>query len=142
MQRNDSYTYQKLMKNIAIMFFLSLATLSSYAQFSEAEGSYLSATTHLQVIMLDSENGIVAAKASVTQGHCSGNIAGIGKISGHKLTIEPYIKLEGSESCNLLVEFDGKWRNATVIENDYCMAFHGASCGWEGQSVTKRANKR
>ncbi|WP_194727029.1 hypothetical protein [Noviherbaspirillum malthae] len=130
------------MKNIVIILFLSFVTFNSYAQFSAVEGEYSSATTHLQVIVLDSEKGIVAAKASVVQGSCSGNIAGIGRVLERKIMIEPYIKLEGSEGCNLLVEFDSKWKTATVLENDYCMGFHGASCGWEGQSVTKRPNKR
>lgn len=92
------------------MIFLSLATFNSVAQFSAAEGEYSSTTMHLQVIVLDSEKGIVAAKASIVQGHCSGNVAGLGKVSGRKLTIQPYIKLEGSEGCNLLVEFDEKWK--------------------------------
>lgn len=129
------------MKSIAITVCLYFLMSGSYAQNLNVEGTYSSDTTHLQVIVLDSERGIVAAKASVSHGHCSGTLAGLGEVKGRRLTIEPYVKLEEPERCHLIVEFDSKWRNATLTENSYCAAFHGASCSWEGQSVRKKVTK-
>lgn len=130
------------MKKIVLILFLALVQPASYAQYFAAEGFYSSDVTQLQVMILDAEEGVAAAKASVNQGGCSGTLAGIGKFIGRKLTLSPYSKLEGAESCALVIEFDSKWRRATLIENDYCTPYHGVACGWEGQSVTKNANKR
>lgn len=130
------------MKNFVISVCLCFLIPSSYAQFLNMEGAYSSDTTHLQVIVLDSDRGIAAAKASVSQGNCSGTLSGLGEIKGRRLTIEPYVKSEEPERCRLIVEFDSKWKDATLTENEYCKSFHGASCSWEGQSVTKRTIKR
>ena len=78
------------MKNFVISVCLYFLIPSSYAQSLNIEGVYSSGTTYLQVIVLDSDRGIVASKASVSQGNCSGNLSGLGEIKGRRLTIEPY----------------------------------------------------
>ncbi|UTY58320.1 hypothetical protein [Massilia sp. erpn] len=117
---------------------LLLISLNSHAQFMQAEGEFSSKSTHLKTLLLDPEQGIVAASATITEGACLGRIAGVGKIHGRTLLLKPYVKAEGGEQCVLQISFDQKWAKGKVVEGKNCAAYHGASCGWENQEVRRK----
>lgn len=128
------------MRRFVLAFFVAgLALSSAQAQFMRAEGEFGSKSVELRTLLLDPEKGVVAASATVTEGACSGSIAGIGKMSGKALLIEPYVKVDGGEQCVLQVSFDPKWTRAKITEGKGCAAYHGASCSWEGQEVKRKA---
>ncbi|MBB3117705.1 hypothetical protein [Pseudoduganella violacea] len=125
-----------MMKNhlLPALLFISI---NAHAQFMQAEAVFSSKSVRLKTLLLDPEKGIVAASATVTQGACSGHIAGIGKINGRTLLLEPYVKAESHEQCVLQVSFDQKWTKGKV-EGKNCAAYLGTSCGWEGQEVYRK----
>jgi len=118
-------------------FLLLVVAGAAQAQYANFDSEFVSPTTSLRTLVLDSETGVIAASASVGANSCSGSIAGIGKIKGDILQIKPYVKVEDGEDCVLTVKFDKGRKKATVTEEN-CSLYHGASCGWEGQSVTKK----
>jgi hypothetical protein len=120
--------------------FLILATLPliSHAQYMRTEGNFISKSAELKTIVLDSGKGVIAASAVVTAGACSGTIAGIGKMKGTTLLIEPYVKVEGGERCVLRVNFDSEWTKAKMTEGENCAPYHGVACSWEGQEVKRK----
>lgn len=122
--------------------FLTLAALPliSHAQYMRAEGNFVSKSAELKTIVLDSQKGVVAASAVVTAGACSGTIAGIGKMNGTTLLIEPYEKVEGGERCVLRVNFDSEWKKAKMIEGENCAPYHGDACSWEGEEVKRKGH--
>lgn len=79
------------MKHLAcsILGAVLLSPVGAMAQYAMVPGNFSSSDTKLQVIGLDTENGDVAAAASVVQGACSGTIAGLGKVVNQKLTFTP-----------------------------------------------------
>jgi hypothetical protein len=122
-------TYSKEMKKFVQKFLiLAVLPLTSHAQSMLAEGNFESKSAELKTIVLDSVKGVVAASAVVTAGACSGTIAGIGKMKGTTLFIEPYEKAEGGERCILRVNFDSKWKKAKMTEGENCAPYHGDAC--------------
>jgi hypothetical protein len=107
------------------------------AQYMLAEGTYSSREADVRVVLLDSERGVAAASVAVALGPCSGTVAGIGQIRARILTITPHSKIPGGESCQVELAFDAAWKRVKIIGHE-CQAYHGASCGFEGQTVTKR----
>ncbi|RSZ57116.1 hypothetical protein HF313_10525 [Massilia atriviolacea] len=120
---------------------LSMSIVSSFAaaQYADVDGRYTSDSIHLQIIVLNPESGDVAATTSVITGACSGNIAGLGKVSGNKLSFSPYVKEAGAESCVVHVEFDGNRKRAKISAAGVCSAYHGGGCGWEGKTTLKKS---
>lgn len=119
--------------------FAAIAVIpAAHAQYMLAEGVFTSKTAELKTIVLDVEKGVVAASATVAQGSCSGTIAGIGTMNDTTLLIKPYVKAEGGEQCVLQAKFDANWERVKIAEGKGCAAYHGAACGWEGQTVKRR----
>jgi hypothetical protein len=112
------------------------------AQYAMVPGNFSSSDTKLQIIGLDTENGDVAAAASVVQGACSGTIAGLGKVVNQKLTFTPYVKVAGGEACNITVDFDEDFKVGKITENPSCQKYHGSACGWDGQRVMRELGKK
>lgn len=131
-------THYVVMKRIALALVAASLCGSSFAQFARSEGTFRSNQLVLQVVLLDPEKGVAAASASLSEGACSGTVAGIGNITSKKLTFAPYIKMAGGESCSVTVEWDAKWHKAKVTDNGSCAPYHGSGCSWASQSVTKR----
>lgn len=121
-------------KKMKILFTLIFMPICSFA-YGGADGVYLSEHTVLQIIVVDANT--VAATTTVVLGACSGSIVGLGKINGKILKFTPREKLKGSETCEVLVEFDAKFQSAK-ISADFCSAYSGASCGWEGDVLKKK----
>lgn len=122
---------------ISVLLFLFL--LPAYAQFANADGAFRSqgGNVRLQIIVFETDKGTVAASTTVTQGVCAGEVSGIGKIVARRLTFSPYVKEEGGESCVISVDFDSKFQTGRISANQSCRVYHGASCGWEGQVLSK-----
>lgn len=127
-----------MMKHLLLPALLAIS-LGSRAQFMQAEGEFSSKSVRIKTLLLDPEKGIVAASATVTEGTCSGHLAGIGKMNGRTLLLEPYVKAEGGEQCVLQISFDLKWSKSKVVEGKHCTAYHGVSCAWEGQELHRKA---
>lgn len=125
-------------RSVLVFLFASVTMSSSHAQFMRVEGAFASKSVELKTLILDPEKGVVAASTTVTEGACSGSIAGIGKMNGKTLLIEPYVKAEGGEQCVLQVSFDPKWSRAKVTEGKGCVPYHGAACSWEGQELKRK----
>lgn len=126
------------MKSTFISIILMTISVTAHAQYIQAGGDFQSSSTELRTILLDAEKGVLAAQTVVASGSCSGTFAGIGQIKGRILLLEPYSKIEGAEMCLVKIEFDQKWKSARITEGEGCSAYHGASCGWEGQVLKKR----
>jgi hypothetical protein len=122
---------------ISILFLAAVSSGTSWAQFARAEGTYSSRASSARVILLDGEKGVAAASVQVLSGACSGSVAGIGEIRGRLLTITPYEKIPGEESCKIELAFDGAWRNVKITGQG-CQAYSGAACGFEGQTAARR----
>jgi hypothetical protein len=130
------------MKRIAAATALfSFVSVSASAQFMRAQGTFSSDSAELTTILLDKEKGVIAASAEVVQGACSDSLSGIGTIKGKTVRLEPYTKLPGSEKCALEITFSPDWKKAKLVEVESCSAYHGASCGWEGQEVKRKPNQ-
>jgi hypothetical protein len=119
------------------VFSLLVIAGAAHAQYANLDGEFVSPTTSLRTLVLDSETGVIAASVSVAINSCSGWVSGIGKISGDTLQVKPYVKEEGSENCVLTAKFN-KSRNKATITEENCSAYHGAACAWEGQTVIKK----
>ena len=113
-----------------------ITSLNAHAQFANIEGRFSSKATSLQLIALDSEDGIIAASTTVVSGACSGSVAGIGKMNGDVLRFSPYKKEVGGETCVITVTFDKRRSNAR-IRGEGCALYSGAACGWEGDSLAR-----
>lgn len=124
-------------KNRILAFTLLAVSPYALAQYTNVEGSYSAPIgVSLQVIVLDSQKGDVAATTTVVQGACSGTVAGLGKVAGRKMTFTPFTKEENGDACVITVEFDKSFKRAR-IKGDSCMVYSGAACGWEGATITK-----
>ncbi len=115
---------------------LFVCSASANAQYANIDGTFRSTSTTLRLIPLDSEKGVIAAETVVTQGGCSGSIAGVGKMSGNVLKFSPYVKVDQADVCEVTVLFDKK-RNSATISAEGCMAHSGAACGWEGGTMKR-----
>lgn len=124
---------QRCLLFVCILCSFSASEASPYL----VEGLFSSPTTRLQLLVLDGRTGVLAASSTVVQGGCSGSISGIGQMVGTVLTFVPYVAEEGGERCQVTVNFNAAFTSATISEEG-CSAYHGAACGWEGQSVHKR----
>ncbi|MES2907951.1 MAG: hypothetical protein V4688_02205 [Pseudomonadota bacterium] len=113
---------------------------AAFAQFMRVEGEFISPTVSGQIILLDPEKGIVAAKTEVVSGSCSGTVSGIGQIKGHTLTFSPYVKAEGAVECLITMSFDPTWKQVKILGQG-CSSYSGGACGWEGQTATRRRAK-
>ncbi|AOZ50775.1 hypothetical protein [Chromobacterium vaccinii] len=120
----------------AVLGFSLTTHAASTVSPVQVEGSFKSAPISLELIVLDSDSGTLAASTTVAQEGCSGSVAGIGKLKGNVLQFKPYKKEEGGEQCVIQVNFSPNGKSASVTETD-CSYYHGASCGWEGQKVRK-----
>lgn len=64
---------------------------------------------------------------------CGGEVTGEGKLNGETLTISvPAQDIHDPTkrtACNITIRFDGEAAN---VEESNCLAFHGASCGFDG----------
>jgi hypothetical protein len=126
------------MKRLLLASAVSLCVCApAWAQFRQIEGAYASPALEVRVILLDGERGVAAASVEVVSGSCSGSISGIGDVHGRTLTITPYEKVSGGESCQLDLEFDTAWKQVKATGRQ-CQVFSGAACGFEGQSARKR----
>src|SRR3569832_2304521 len=114
------------------------ACFSSNAQFALSEGVFESDSLEIHVVLLDASKGVAAASVAVSQGSCSGSVAGIGAIDAKKLTFAPYNKVQREEACSVSIEFDSQWRQVKVTDNGQCVLYHGASCSWTGQGASKK----
>lgn len=126
------------MRHCLLYFFALLCSNASNANPYLAEGFYSSSSTKLHLIILNKSEGVVAASTVVTQGACSGRISGIGKMVDNTVTLSAYTPQEEGGQCNMTIEFNSSFTNAKITEGDGCSFFHGAACGWEGQTVSKR----
>lgn len=102
----------------------------------QIEGDYKGSGLSVRTIVLDLESKQIAVSSGVISGACSGGISGVGTLVSNVLRFKPYKPFEGSENCTMTITFGSKGKTATVEENE-CSAYHGAACGWEGQSVRK-----
>lgn len=124
-------------RKICFLLALAASCTSAIAQYANIDGKFLSPSTTLDLIALDSETGVIAAATTVVMGACSGTVTGIGKMSGKELKFSPYVKLDKKDACVVKVVFDQKSSSAT-ISAESCAAYSGASCGWDGETI-KRA---
>ena len=116
---------------------LIYACMPAQAQFRQVDGTYVSSAIEVRVILLDGDRGVAAASALVASEGCSGAIAGVGHFHGRTLTVTPYEKVVGGESCRLHLQFDPAWKSVRAT-GEQCAVFSGAACGFEGQSAEKR----
>ncbi|MDB5913061.1 MAG: hypothetical protein JWP22_1736 [Ramlibacter sp.] len=126
-----------MVKRFATTLACCLISGVASAQYMLAEGTYSSREADVRVVLLDSEKGVAAASVAVALGGCSGTVAGIGQIRARILAITPYAKVPGGESCRVELAFDAAWKRVKIIAHE-CQAYHGASCGFEGQTATRR----
>jgi hypothetical protein len=125
-----------MMHRIAASAATLCLCLPTWGQYMQLDGSYTSPVLEVRVLLLDDERGVAAASATVVSGACSGTVAGTGQVRGRTLTITPYKKIEGGESCRLELEFDASWKQVKAMGRD-CRMFSGAACGFEGQTARK-----
>ena len=118
---------------IGLLFF---TCASANAQYANVEGQFRSPSTSLDLIALDSEAGVIAATTTVVQGSCSGSVAGVGKVVKNVPTFSPYVKAEKNDACVFTVTFD-KNKDTATVKGKSCMAYSGAACGWEGDTVRR-----
>lgn len=116
---------------------LAAAAGSGEAQGLRVEGSYAAEGAKLLVVVLDRDSMAVAASSTVVNGACSGRIAGSGSIRNHTLRLIPHGNKDEPGSCVLEVKFSKDGKRATVT-GQRCEEFHGAACGWEGQTLLRR----
>jgi hypothetical protein len=121
----------------AIAVLIGAACTAAIAQYVRASGEYRSSTMNVVVVVLDANAGVAAVETTVTQGACSGTLAGIGKFEGRKLLVRPYVQEAASASCELRAEFNSDWSEVRTHAKG-CGAYSGAVCGWEGQRATRR----
>lgn len=123
----------------AALLSVAICSQSALCQSMQAEGNFASQGLELKTIVLDLDEGMMAATTSVTSGACSGTISGLGKIKGKLLILKPYAPSPGTEACTLHVEFDDKWKSVKITEEGRgCAAYHGAACAWEGQKAIRK----
>jgi len=115
--------------------WMAIAYTSAVAQGIAPDGAYSSPGASLQVIVLDDSAGTTIASTTVVRGQCTGTVSGKATVTGHTLKITP--SSNPLSACRVIAEFDAKWNQVTLRENDACYTFHGASCGWEGQKVSR-----
>jgi len=115
---------------------LLTCTVAAHAQYANIDGQFRSSSTSLDLIALDTEKGVVAASSSVTQGSCSGTVAGVGTMKGDTLAIRPYRKTEPDDACVIRITFAPN-RNSASIKGEGCSSHAGAACGWEGDTVRR-----
>lgn len=90
----------------------------------------------LRILVLDVPDGAAAASLTVGNRDCSGGIDGLGKLRGNVLTLTPYKKEEGGESCTVKITFDASGKTASVSESQ-CGYYHGAACEFRGRIKQK-----
>lgn len=128
-----------MLKHI-ISCLLLLATDAANAQYANVDGRFRSPSTSLDLIVLDSQTGVIAASTTVVQGSCSGSVSGVGKIVKDVLTFSSYTKIDNDDACVITVTFDKK-KNTAKVEGASCMMHSGTACGWEGDTV-RRVNEK
>ena len=115
----------------------SVAMAASSLTPLQIEGDYDNKNLSLRTLVLDWDSQQIAAQTEVSIGPCSGSVAGIGTLVGNTLRFKQYKPAEGGEACVITVKFGASGKTASITEGDGCAAYHGASCGWEGQSINK-----
>lgn len=73
-------------------------------------------------------DGTYKVSISTSAERCGGSVEGVAKRSDNKLQL--IVKSDGEEACNIEIAMTGK--TAEVNEQDGCMSFHGAACGFSG----------
>ncbi len=136
-------------------FLIPLATATLYmgAAMAQApaniEGLYETPkgsgpTVSLELIVLDPENGIVAASTSLNDPPnatrsmaCGGDVQGLGQISGRQLVFAPYDQTGEGKDCRITATFDSAYRNVRFSQTPACARFSGWSCEWRGLKASK-----
>lgn len=126
-----------LLSRAAIATLAATVCTAAVAQYARASGEFRSSSVSVVVVVLDPNAGVAAVETTVTQGACSGALAGIGKFEGRKLLVRPYVQDPASASCELRAEFSSNWSEVRM-QAVGCGAYSGAACGWEGQRATRR----
>lgn len=91
----------------------------------------------VRTIVLDGDEGVVAAQVDVGTAGCSGGFTGTGTLKSNVLELRPYRKEEGTEDCVVTMTFDKAGNTATLAESQ-CSYFHGAQCEFSGKLKAKR----
>lgn len=126
-------------RRAALLLALALATSAASAQFNaRAQASYRSETLDLQLIWLDDESATAAVSATLSQGSCSGSLAGLGRMSQRRLVIEPYRKLPQGEDCRLVLDFDARWNEVRSSTQGHCAPYAGAACEFAAQTARRQ----
>lgn len=126
------------MTRLALLLMWAWCCGVAHAQLARCEGEFLSRQLALRVVLLDPDEGVAAAGVSIAEGACSGSVAGIGVVRNRRLAFSPYVKVPGSESCLVTVEWDAQWRTAKVADNGLCTPYYGASCSLTGQRGVRK----
>jgi hypothetical protein len=125
-----------MIKHFLSGLVLFACATAAHAQYANVDGQFRSQSTSLDLIAFDSKSGVIAASTTVTQGSCSGSVAGIGKVVKNVLTFSPYTKVDKDDACVITVTFDKKM-NTAKVHGAGCMSHSGAACGWEGDTVRR-----
>lgn len=94
---------------------------------------------NMQLMVMDVEDGDIAASLTVGVPGCGGGMQGLGKVIGNTLTIRPFKKEQGTEMCMIKAVFD-KTANIVTISENQCDHYHGAACAFAG--TLKRKNTK
>lgn len=116
-----------LKKKILTIFFCSSALFVTSPFAGEINGDYRGENNiTLRVISLDATN---AAAQVIVDGHCSGDVAGIGKVSGNTLKFNSYTT--ATAKCTITVNFKDDGSSGYITEKG-CQDWHGVQCSFEG----------
>jgi len=122
--------YRQLLPLVLTLLYSSICNANYLV-----EGNYFTFNTSLHVILLNDDDGVVAASTTTVGGRdCSGTVAGLGKLIGQKIIVPLN---EDGNKCDIIIEFDKTFTRAKITEKGVCDPYHGAACGWEGQTLKK-----
>lgn len=121
--------YKQLLPLVLTLFYSSICNANYLV-----EGNYFTFNTSLHVILLNDDGVVAASTTTVGGGGGSGSVAGLGKLIGQKMIVPLN---EDGNKCDIIVEFDKTFTRAKITENGVCYPYHGAACGWEGQTLKK-----
>jgi len=109
----------------SVFYSSTLLCISAFA--GEISGDYRGENDiTLRVISLDATN---AAAQIITDGSCSGDVSGIGKVSGNTFKFNAYTTL--TSKCTITVNFKDDGSSGYITEKG-CLDWHGAQCSFEG----------
>lgn len=126
--------------SVFVVVLLLLAGTASAQSRPDIAGQYEGKSPwpiDVRTIILDWDNGVVAAEVSVGTAGCSGGFTGTGTLKGTVLELRPYKKEDGAEDCVVTMTFDKSGKAATLAEAQ-CSYYHGAQCEFSGKVRAKR----